>query len=120
MNDCICAFALCARDRAANGFDRILKIDPTRKLRPKPEQHSRRRDSDDRKLDARDFLQRERLKLCEWMFCVRKFAGRFSLEHRVRGQEGHCRSFEWTSKSLDSPFKLVIADDPRAVFEIIE
>src|SRR6266481_4468310 len=47
-HDRICTLTLCPRNRAANGFDRILKLDAPREFPRKPERHSRRRHSNDR------------------------------------------------------------------------
>src|SRR5438132_7705967 len=54
-HDRIRTFSLCPGDRPANGFDGILKLDPAREFGRKPKRHSRRRDSNDRELDPRNF-----------------------------------------------------------------
>src|SRR6266508_1464620 len=119
-NNRICALSLRFRDRAPDGLNWILKIDPVGKFRSKPKRHPRRCDSDNSKLDPGNLLQNERLNPGEWVFCIGKFAGWFSFEYCVRTQHRHCRTLQYLLKRLHSPVELMVADNPRVVFEIIE
>ena len=98
----------------------MLKIDPARKFRPKPERHSRRRHSDNCNLDSSNFFQDVRLNSRERIFRIGKFAGRFSFQQRVCGQDRHCRSLQRVFKRLNPPIKFMVADHPRVVFKMIE
>src|SRR6266404_3250690 len=74
-HDRIYPLTLCARNGAADGFDRMLKLDSPREFPRKPKRHSRRRHSNDRKLDPRNFLYNERLDVRERVLRIRRCTG---------------------------------------------
>jgi hypothetical protein len=119
-HDRIGSFVFCFPDGAANRLNRILKIDPSDKFRSKPKRHTRRRDSNDRDFNSCDLLHDIGLNFRERIFRIRNFASPSSFHQRIRGQHRHRRFFNGMQKRFDAPVKLVVANDPSVVFQMIE
>src|SRR5438093_11030869 len=98
----------------------MLKIKPGGKLSRKPERHPGRRNPDDREFDPRDFLDDVWPNFCQRMFGIREFARGLAFQYSVGSQHRHRRTLQSLVERLDCPIELMIANDPRVVFKMIE
>ena len=116
----LCPVTLRLRDRAADWFHRVFKIEAADKFRAKPKRHSRRRHPDNGDFDPIDFLQDIRPNFCEWISRIQNFAAGFSFPRHVRCHHRHFGFCQRVHERLHAPIEFVIANDPGVVFQIIE